>query len=137
MSTVLPNHVLRLMSPEDRAKLGPAGQLASEAIAKHETRLEKELQQQIGQYLRLLGVWFDQDSMAHRRRGTKGAPDFIFAYRGIPCAVEAKTETGAVHPEQAQAHDAMRKNGWVVIIARSLVDVQGLLRAIDKEQRTA
>lgn len=125
-------HIAGKLSAAERKSRGI--QTPAEASAKHDARLERELQQQIANFLRLADIWFDQDSMAHRRRGTKGAPDFLFAYRGIPCAVEAKTQT-QVSADQQKAHDAMRKNGWVVIVARSLVEVQGLLQAIDKEQR--
>lgn len=137
MSPVLPDKVLRLMDPKDRVALGKAGVTAAEAGAKHEARLERELQSQIAQYLRLLGVWFDQDAMHKRRTGTRGTPDFLFAYRPIgavdarPIAIEAKGPTGKVNEAQRDCHCDMVRNGWYVLIARSLADVQGLLRRLD------
>lgn len=99
--------------------------------SKYEAGQERELQRDIAQYLRLHRIWFDQDSMAKRRRGTIGTPDFLFCYRGVAVGCEAKTSTGKLSPEQDQAHELMRANGWRIIVARSVADLQVLMRSID------
>lgn len=102
--------------------------------SKYQAVQEKELQRDIAAYLRLHGIWFDQDAINKRRRGTKGACDFQFAYRGVPIGCEAKTDKGKLSPDQERAHEQMRANGWRIIVARSVADLQALFRAIDAEQ---
>lgn len=132
----LPDNILRLMRPEDRAALGKAGVTTAEATEKCKAGMEKQLQNEIRNYLRLRDIWFDWDATHARRRGTRGAPDFMFAIMGVPCAVEAKTEKGRVSAEQEKAHEAMRANGWRVIIATSIMDVKALLDLITSTQQT-
>lgn len=131
--TLLPQNILKMMSAQDRASLGKEGELNADIEKRVEAKTEKELQGMIARYLRLHNIWFNQDAMHKRRMGTKGATDFIFAYRGIPCGVEAKTATGKCSPDQIAAHEQMTANGWRIIIARSVKDVQDLIRKIDSE----
>lgn len=130
---VLPEHILRLMSPADRAKMGTAGMTAEEAIAAADARAEKLLQADIAQYLTLLEVEFIQPSMAKKSALPKGWTDFTLAYRGIPLAIEVKNADGKVKPEQSDCHERLRKCGWLVFVVRSLAEVQSILRGIDAQ----
>jgi hypothetical protein len=119
------------MTPEQRQPLGAAGVTATEAQEKYAAGQEKRLQSDIRAYLRLHDIWTDCDSMAKRRSGTKGAPDFLFCYKGKACAIEAKTSVGRLSGDQVNAIEQMRRNGWLVIVAKSVADVHCLLRSID------
>ncbi len=60
-----------------------------------------------------------------------GWPDFTFCYRGTPIAAECKTETGKLSFEQEEMHAKLSKDGWLVLIVRSVADLQVLFRHID------
>ena len=119
MTKVLPESFLKCMSKDDRESLGKAGQTAVEALNKGETRLERELQSEIVQYLRLQGIevlWFRTDK---RTRATVGWCDITFCKDGVPWGIEVKTEVGRVRPEQYETMRKMGLNGWQVAIVRS------------------
>jgi hypothetical protein len=120
---ILPDHVLEKMNPADRKRLGKAGVTRREAIEKATLRSERDLQGQIGNYLRLHGVWFDQDAMHKRRTGTSGTPDFLFSVNGGACALEVKFGDGKLSSEQLFAIALMQTNGWRVAVVRSLEEV--------------
>jgi len=132
-TTVLPDNVLRRMSPADRRVMGKAGLTAEEAREKAMARSERELQNTIANYLRLHGIWFDQDSMAHKRRGTKGAPDFLVCYRGRFLAWECKIFGAGLKPDQVVARDEILRNGGEWRLIRSLQEVQAHLREVDSK----
>lgn len=141
LSTVLPDHVLRLMSKSDRAKLGKAGVTAAEAAQKQEAKSEKALQDQIYALLSIRGVRRIVRSRMDRRTTTPvGTPDFLFCFplardispkhfavRGVPCAIEAKTTNGELSAEQKKALMEFMGDGWKVCVARSLDDVKTFL----------
>jgi hypothetical protein len=129
---VLPDAVLRRLAPADRRSLGKAGLTADEAAAAVAARGEKELQQQCAALLRLRGYWFAWSATHRRTTAVIGTPDFLFAYRrrdGTTVAVawECKTTTGRLSDEQARTHEAMRLNGWTVVVVRSLEDAKASL----------
>ncbi len=79
MATVLPEKILRLLSPEDRKSLGAAGMTAEEAMLKAEVKNERALQVLIINLLRLKGIeplWHRTDK---RSAATVGWPDISFA----------------------------------------------------------
>lgn len=138
-TTVLPEHILRLMSPEDRRRCGPAGLTAGEAAARAEERAETQLQEEIATYLRLREIEYIKTDPRKRSPLPGGWPDFTFAYRGVPCALEVKTPAGAKRDtdherEQRRRHDAMKRNGWLVLIVTGLDQVKHLLHSIDAEE---
>lgn len=124
-------HIARLLKPEQRLALGV--QTAAEAGEKALAGEERKLQGDIANYLRLHGIWFDCDAMHAKRRGTLGTPDFLLCYRKVAIGIEAKTVAGSLSGAQILAHAAMLNNGWRVIVARSMADVQSLFRTIDAE----
>lgn len=129
---ILPDAMLRAMRPEDRASLGKAGQTSEEAQAKFLAGEEDKLQEAIRKYLTLHGIHFINPSMRRRSALPKGWPDFTFSYRGTPMAVEAKTEVGKCDADQLECHARLTKDGWSVLVARTLDDIQRAFRAIDK-----
>jgi hypothetical protein len=80
---------------------------------------EKELQKQVGQLLRLKGVWFDVQRMDKKTRGVVGRPDFLFAWQGRPCAFEFKVGYNQLSSEQSATIETMKAQGWRVAVIRS------------------
>lgn len=114
VSTVLPEKILRLLSPEDRASLGKAGLTAEEALAKADVKNERTLQGLIVNLLRLKGIevcWHRTDK---KSAATIGWPDITFSvatYAAVPtqpydlatitaCAWEVKHGPGGLSDDQ-------------------------------------
>lgn len=132
--TILNERILKLMSPADRAKLGKAGLLASEAEAKRVYKSEAELQGDIRQYLNLHEIEYINPPMNKKSGLPIGWPDFSLSYRGVAILIECKVEGEKPKPHQREMIEKLgnKKNAWVVIVAYSLAEVQHLMRAIDK-----
>lgn len=130
-SPILPDAVLRRMSPEDRKKLRKAGVTAEEAQASFVAKNERELQGQIGSMLHRRGIWYDWDTTHRRRVGTLGTPDFLFCYLGKAVAWEVKFAKGKLRPEQESARQVMLSNGWHWSEIRSYQDALDALREIE------
>lgn len=126
-TTFLPDNFLKRMSPEDRKALGKAGVTNEEAVKKFALKKEKELHDQIEQFLRLHGVTYRHDRMDRKTTGTVGWPDFTFVWRGIPIALECKLPSGLVTPEQAKVINGLTNDGWKVRVVYSLGQVKDLL----------
>lgn len=134
LAPVLPENLLKCMDEADRRALGAKSNTdrRAEAIAKD----EREIQKQVGNYLRLLDLWHDQDGMHKRRTGTLGAPDFQFPYRGRYVAWEVKCPwSRSLRPEQQKAADAIEKQGGRWRLITSLPEAQAHLREIDGEDQ--
>lgn len=125
--TVLPENILRRMSPEDRKTLGKAGQTAAEAGAVADKRAERILQREIAQYLNLRGIAYGWARTDKRSTYTESWPDFTCAVNGTPVAFEVKNATGKPTAEQEKCHEAMRGNGWQVFVVRSLAEVKAVV----------
>lgn len=75
-------------------------------------------------YLRLMGV----KGVVHSRMDRKstqacGVPDFLFAIKGQAVAIEAKVAGRQPTPEQIGWLEALRQDGWLTTVVRSLDDV--------------
>lgn len=124
---ILPEHVLKLVSAEDRKKLGKAGVTAAEAAEKGLARAERELQGEIVQYLNLQRIevlWHRTDKKSH---ATIGWPDLTFCKDGVPWGIEVKTDAGRVRPEQYETMRKMTCNGWQCSIVRSFKEFHNLV----------
>ncbi len=128
-SNCLPSHILKLMSKDQRPK-GTAGLLPEEIDAKNEKKTEREIQNQIADYLRLHEITFYNSRMDRKATIGRGLPDFAYAYHGIPIAIEVKTKDGKTSDEQNKCHEKMRENGWKVYVVRSLSEVKIILDSI-------
>jgi len=118
--------ILSRMSKAERAKM-PGVQTAEEAQAKFAARSERELQNQIAQYLRLKGIWFFQARMDKPTSGQVGTPDFLM--NGY--ALEVKFEKGKLSDEQIECHDRMRKSGWLVSTVNTFEDARNAIEAFE------
>jgi hypothetical protein len=128
-SKILPDKILRLLSPADRRSLGVAGLTADEALDAARIKSERDLQNLIESYLNLRGVVAIRSRMDKKTRTKKGTPDFMLALRGHAVALEAKLPGEELRAEQA---DMMRKmtdeiNGWEWVTVNSLDAVKSLL----------
>jgi hypothetical protein len=134
----LPDHMLRLMSPEARRKEFPgvAGMTSDEVREHVKVKDERELQRMISDYLRLHQIAFINPPMNKKSTLPEGWPDFTFAYRSHPIAVECKVWGEKPRPSQITTMDRMRENGWVVLVAYKLADVQELMRTIDRKENS-
>jgi hypothetical protein len=130
--TVVPQNLVRCMSPADQRACSPSGRTPAEARGAAVAKDERELQRQVANYLRLLGVWHDQDAMHKRRTGTTGAPDFQFPYRGRYIAWEVKCPwSRSLRPEQAFAREGIERQGGEWRLITTLAEAQAHLREID------
>jgi hypothetical protein len=121
--------IAKLMTPTDRKREGVV--TASEAAAKAEAKAERELQSEIANYLRQHDLQFINPPMHKRSMLPKGWGDFTFVYRSVPIILEAKTCVGKLSSDQQKLHPKLRANGWRVMIARGVADVQAVFREID------
>ena len=129
-SKILPEKILRLLSPADRRSLGKAGLTAEEALQTARIKVERDLQNLIESYFRLRGVFAIRSRMDKKTTTPVGTPDFMLALDGEAIAIEAKLPGEKLTPEQ----EAMRKtltespNGWKWLTVYSLDPIKELLR---------
>ncbi len=124
--TVLPDNILRLMNKKDRPK-GAAGKTREELNEEAKNKNEKEIQLQIREYLRQKDIIFIQSRMDKRPTIKGGIPDFCFAWKGEPIALEVKREKGKCSEEQTKVQAQMISNGWNVFVVYSLEEVKKIL----------
>ncbi len=126
MKTVLPDNILRCMTPEARMPLGKAGKTNAEAIAKHSYGQERRLHQQIC-----------QSRTDKRATNGAGVPDFIIFRRDQPeLCVEVKVGKNELSGDQ----ELWRSNyyfttGRPVPVIRSLEELKTLLDATPNNRK--
>lgn len=127
--TILPDNIVRRMSPADRKSTGQM--TAQEADEKCDLRLERELQKLVRLELCRRGWWFDQSPQGRKSRGVIGKPDFIIcAPRGTFAFIECKTPDGRVSPEQAREMAKLTGCGAIGEIARSFQEAKLFLDSL-------
>lgn len=126
MTSFLPDHVLRLMNPADRPK-GAAGKLRSEIAAAHEVKSEKQLQNQLEDWLRLKGVVVIRQRMDRKSNTVMGLPDLCFCMNGIAFGLECKIQNKSAMPHQQQVMERMTANGWRCGVVHSLKEMMDVL----------
>jgi len=129
--TVIPDNLLRLMDPKDRASLGKAGRTFEELTVKNRAKNEKAFQEDVFRILRIRGMrWIHHTRTDKRPTGPVGTPDFLFAYRDHPCAIECKMENGALTHDQIAMMESMRLDGWKYAVCRTHDEVRRFLDSI-------
>lgn len=93
---------------------------------------EGELQDEVVAYLRSLGLFLGIANPTLKSTYTVGWPDISFPFRGKFVAIELKTKTGKLRPEQQAAHLALKINGAHVFVCRSVEDVRSALEEVEK-----
>lgn len=136
-SKTLPPNITRLMSDDQRKPFGKAAWTQQQCDEKQIKEAERTLQSEICAYLGLHTIEYINPPMNRKSSLPSGWPDFTFAYLprgakvGIPIGVECKVFGKKPEPHQSECHERMRRNGWIVIVAYSVADVQKLMREID------
>ena len=128
---VLPDCVLRKMRPEDRKALGKAGVTLAEAAAKQEAKREREIHEQIENWLRQREITYRHDRMDKPTTGTIGWPDFTFAVKGRAVALEVKMPGAQPSDDQIKCMSGLVRDGWFVRVVYSLADVLNAVREVD------
>lgn len=94
---------------------------------------ERDLQQAIADTLKERGICFIKAKRTFPTNLPKGWPDFTFAYRGVPFALECKsplTKHGraGLSVEQEGMRLLLVANGWHHHVVTSLIQLDSLLR---------
>jgi hypothetical protein len=126
----LPDHILRMIDFAERQKLGREFRTFEEVQLNAERYTERKLHAQIRNLLSLKEITYFESRMDRRTTQRKGAPDFIFAVRGIPVGYECKTGNSKLRPEQEELLEKMRFNGWHVRIIRSIKEAADDLKEL-------
>ena len=100
---VVPDHILKLMSPEDRAPMGKLGYTAEETLALYNHKHEKQMHEDFIQWLNLNEIYYIHSRMDKKSTIAKGAPDFTIIHQGIGFFIEFKTPQNTLSEEQ-KAH---------------------------------
>lgn len=102
--SILPNHVLEKLSPEDRQRFfpGAAGMTAKEAAQVPVAKEEKQLQSQIEQMLRRHGIEPTRQRMDRKSNIAEGMPDISFSVGGRAVYWEVKMPGRKPDPEQVK-----------------------------------
>lgn len=98
--------------------------------------LEKQIKNQILSWLRTqgvfawqndsVGIWDAKRGVYRKQRGPyhlRGVSDILGIWQGKFLAIEVKTKTGRVSPEQAAYLDTVNAKGGIGLVARSLDEV--------------
>ena len=141
MPTVLPENILKCLSPLERKRLGKAGMTKAEAADRAEAKNERELQRQIVSYLQLKGIevlWHRTDK---RSTATIGWPDVTFTIGQyvslvgifpVACAWEIKFSNGKLSKEQSDLATRLQSppNFWRFRVITSFEQARRELREL-------
>ncbi len=133
----LPDAVLRRITPADRRAVSlpsPLAETVKAAADKSDLRREKELQRDIGNWLRLRGITFVQSRMDKKTRTRKGVSDFLFAIRGRAVALEAKLPGKQPTEDQRRVMAGLAADGWRVAVVRSLDEARSVVAEVEAGQ---
>jgi len=119
-TSVLPENILRCMTPEDRAELGQ--RTSAETVEEWEIRNERDLHKAIRSLLSLRDIEWVESRMDKRTTQRKGVPDFIFSVNGQAIAWEIKTPAGKLSLVQERMLERLMSppNLWNIKVIRSL-----------------
>lgn len=116
----IPENLLRHIDPKDRQRMGKTGRTYAEVIQDSNKKMEKELQRDITNLLKLRDIWIGKSKFGVRTTFTAYAPDFLFVWEGRPYGFEVKVGKEEPSMEQINCHCQMRRNGWLVFVIRSV-----------------
>lgn len=131
--STLPDSLLRRVTPADRRVAGlpcPLSELTVLATVKLDRKLEKELQVQIENWLRLRGVTVIRSRTDRKTSNNVGTPDLIFAVHGRAVALEVKLPGRKPTAEQEKFLCALIGDGWKVAVVHSLDEARAVVEAV-------
>lgn len=117
----LPEKFRRRMQKEDRTT--PETRTNDDAREKNEAKSEKALQALIMSYLRGKEIEPGCQRMDRKSNMALGWPDIVFAFHGVPVALEVKVGANKQTPEQVALQSRLEADGWLYFVVRSLDDV--------------
>ncbi len=125
----VPESFRNKIDAKDRKELGI--RTREEVQFNYDEVSERELQNQIADYLNVKDIVAFQQRMDRKSNMVLGAPDFLCCYQTVPLAFECKVGTNKQTPEQNRMELAMTRNGWRYYIIRNLSEVRAILTAIE------
>lgn len=138
---ILPERILKAMTPAERKKLGKAGMLAAEGQAKAEHKNESEMQSQIQSYCDLRGWPCYRSRTDKRSTGRVGTPDLLICLpfrRGITSiglfvAIECKMNGNKPTREQNFELGKIIAAEGTTLVAYSAQEAIDFLRQLNRE----
>lgn len=126
---LLPNSFTdKIADPKERRRICGTPLTSPERQAREDLKLERELHKLICLELSRREIVFIHSRTDRKATIGVGLPDFCFVIRSIPIAVEVKTESGKLTPEQVSTRLKMIENGWQYFIVRSFTDFAEVMR---------
>lgn len=116
---IIPEHILKRLPADVRAKMGKAGRTMKECLEVAEARSEKELQEQIKSYLDRKSIYYVWSRMDRKTTNAKGTPDFLICKEGRFIGIECKTATGKQSEDQIKAQFQIEMSGGAYHLVRS------------------
>ncbi len=131
----LPDSLLRRIAPADRRSAGlpaPLSELTVEATVKADRKREKDLQEQITNWLMLRNITVIRSRTGRKTSNNVGTPDLIFSVMGRAVALELKLPGMKPTPEQKRFLSALSSDGWKVAIVHSLDEAMAVVAEVQK-----
>lgn len=102
------------------------------AASRAEAKAERDIQDELDQWLRLHGYFFIRPRMDKRSQLPNGWPDFTILLRGGKCCfIEVKTYGGRCSPDQVRCHAELRSIGHKVCVSRYLPQSIAFIREVE------
>ena len=123
LPSVLPEHFLRALPPEERKRLGRSGLMARECETSFTRGEERKLKALVVNFLNLRGAWIFHQSMSRKTGGRPGVPDILCCCRGRFIGIELKVAGSKLSAEQEAEAERIRAAGGRFLVVRRLEDV--------------
>lgn len=125
---ILPNSFTdKIADPKERRRICGTPLTSPERQAANDAKLERELHKLICNELLRRQIVFIHSRMDRKSTIGVSLPDFCFALSGHPVAVECKTKSGELSPEQYVTMNRMIGNGWRYYVVRSFAEFAEIL----------
>jgi|SRR6516225_7454843 hypothetical protein len=128
LGAVLPENILKCLSPADRAKLGVGGLTAAEAVAKANKRLEREEQRIFAGALTRWELPFYWHRTDKPTGAIAGLPDFIVGLAGKTLWIEFKAKGRLLSPEQSLFRARLGAQGVTLHIVHDAAEAIRLVK---------
>lgn len=117
MTSLLPDHVLRLMSPEDRKAIKQT--TAEEDGAKYNQKLEREDHRTFSKWCSLNGIYYLWSRTDKAVTIQVGHPDFSLFHKGLTLFIEFKRPGQKLSKEQEDRKDWLTKQHFDYFVCYS------------------
>jgi len=109
------------------------------AVESRDDRAEKEIQNEIEEWLRTLGnqVWWSRSRMYQPTTSREGVPDFLMCFNGWFLAVEVKKPGKKPTTKQRDELGWIRAAGGIECVATSLGEVKALFELLKARKQSA